>query len=142
MPVISMKDYIVSTGSAVTPTYLNEIRDQYSFVQYDDPRLYRYVSRYAPYRQIVGSDNQKFLETFNNTEIEVSNQDTYYEVTTRTENRLDMIAAEKYGFSTYWWIIAHANGIIDPFNIPNGTVLRIPPIKSLYTSTGVMSSAK
>lgn len=137
---VSMRNYIVSNGSAVTPTYLTEIRDQYSFVEYDDPRVYRYVSRYAPYRQIIGTnDNQKYLETFNDTEIDSSDQDTYYTVDIRTKNRLDIIAAEKYGFPTYWWVIAHANNIIDPFDIPYGTILRIPPLKSLYTSTGVMN---
>lgn len=141
MPNVSMKNYIVSTGSAVRPTYFTEIREQYSFVEYDDPRVYRYPSRYAPYRQIIDSDgNQKYLETFNKTEIDSSDQDDYYTVDIRTENRLDMIATEKYGFPTYWWVIAHANNLIDPFDVPYGTVLRIPPLKSLYTSTGVMNS--
>ena len=138
---ISMRNYIISNGSAVTPKYFTEIKEQYSFVEYDDPRTYRYVSRYTPYRQIIDdSENQKYLETFNNTQIDSSDQDEYYTVSIRTENRLDMIAAEKYGFSTYWWVIALANDIIDPFDVPYKTILRIPPLKSLYTSVGVMNS--
>lgn len=138
---ISMRNYIVSNGSAVTPLYVTEMKDEYSFVEYNDPRVYRYPSRYNPYRQIIDeTSNQKYLETFNNTEIDSSDQDTYYTVDIRTENRLDIIASEKYGFSTYWWVIALANNIIDPFDIPYGTILRIPPLKSLYTSIGVMNN--
>lgn len=137
----AMRNYIISSGSAVKPTYMTEIRDQYSFVQYTIPRTYNNLSRYSPYRQIIGeNDNQKYLESINNTEIVSDDLDMYTEVTVRTENRLDMIAAEFYGYSTYWWILAHANNIIDPFNVPSGTVLRVPPIKSLYMSKGVVNS--
>ena len=138
--ILSGKTYIESTGSAVSPTYQKEFRDVYSFPQYTDPREYKYLSRYTPYRQIIGDDGHKFHETFNNTEIVSSEEDQYYTVDVRTENRLDIIAAENYGFPTYWWIIAHANNIIDPFDVPYGTILRIPPIKSLYLSEGVINS--
>lgn len=137
---VSMKNYIISNGSAVRPVYFTEFKDQYSFVDYDDPRTYRYVSRYSPYRQIIDEkDGQKYHETFNNTEIKISEEDSYYTVDIRTENRLDIISSEKYGFPTYWWVIAMANDIIDPFDVPYGTILRIPPLKSLYTSTGVVN---
>lgn len=138
--IVAGKTYIESTGSAVSPSYQKEFRDVYTFPEYADPRRYEYLSRYTPYRQIIGSDNQKFLETFNNTEIINSEEDQYYTVEVRTENRLDIIAAEHYGFPNYWWIVAHANGIIDPFNVPYGTVLRIPPVKSLYLSEGVINN--
>ena len=140
-PNVSIRNYIISNGSAVRPVYFTEITDKYYFVDYDRPRKYNYVSRYTPYRQIVGySDNLKYHETFNKTEIIESSSDTYVMVNKRTENRLDMIALEKYGYPTYWWVIAHANNIIDPFDVPYGTILRIPPLRSIYSSMGVMSS--
>lgn len=54
---------------------------------------------------------------------------TTYSVTTMKERynkRLDKLAYETLGDSKFWWVIAYVNGIKDPFNIPNGTELRIP----------------
>ena len=46
------------------------------------------------------------------------------------ENRLDIISYEMYGDSTYWWLIAMANKMIDPFIVIKGSALKIPPISS------------
>lgn len=40
--------------------------------------------------------------------------------------RLDTLAAEKYGSSGYWWVIAAASGIGWGLQCPPGTILRIP----------------
>tara|TARA_R110001583_G_scaffold12000_3_gene53525 strand:- start:6814 stop:7107 length:294 start_codon:yes stop_codon:yes gene_type:complete len=40
--------------------------------------------------------------------------------------RLDTLAAEKYGRSDYWWIIAAASGIGWGLQCPPGTILRVP----------------
>lgn len=40
--------------------------------------------------------------------------------------RLDAISYRYYGDEDYWWIIALANRISDPFVIPAGRRLRIP----------------
>ena len=40
--------------------------------------------------------------------------------------RLDALAGEYYGDSSYWWIIAAASGIGWGLQIPPGTILRIP----------------
>ena len=44
-----------------------------------------------------------------------------------------------YNTPKYWWIIALSNYILDPFDIPVGTNLRIPPLLSLYNSGGVLN---
>lgn len=41
-------------------------------------------------------------------------------------DRLEIIAHKYYGDEEYWWVIALANRIIDPFAIPVGTTLHIP----------------
>lgn len=41
--------------------------------------------------------------------------------------RLDLIAYQIYGDSSYWRWIAAYNGIEDPLSVPSGSVLRIPP---------------
>lgn len=52
--------------------------------------------------------------------------DNYVEITTVNATRLDLISYLYYQTPEYWWILALANNILDPFNIPVGTILRIP----------------
>lgn len=40
--------------------------------------------------------------------------------------RIDTIAGNYYGNSSYWWVIAAASGIGYALQVPPGTVLRIP----------------
>ena len=40
--------------------------------------------------------------------------------------RLDHLAHRYYGDSDYWWVIAVANRIQDPFRLTPGTRLRVP----------------
>lgn len=42
------------------------------------------------------------------------------------EDRLDLLAFRYYGDEDYWWVIALANRISDPFSIVPGRTLRIP----------------
>ena len=42
------------------------------------------------------------------------------------EHRLDTLAGEIYGDSSYWWIIAAASGIGWNIQVPAGTLIRIP----------------
>lgn len=42
-------------------------------------------------------------------------------------DRIDYVAEEFLGSSEYWWMIMDFNPeVIDPFDIPVGTVIRIP----------------
>lgn len=40
--------------------------------------------------------------------------------------RLDTVAHRYYGDSDYWWVIALANRIKDPFKLTVGSMLRVP----------------
>lgn len=40
--------------------------------------------------------------------------------------RLDTLAGQHYGNSSYWWVIAAASGIGWGLQVPPGTVIRIP----------------
>lgn len=44
----------------------------------------------------------------------------------KSGERLDVIAHRYYGDEEYWWVIALANGISDPFSVPAGRRLRVP----------------
>lgn len=127
--------------SSNLPTHMTiaGIRETYSFPDYIEARNYNNVSRYQTYRRIRSEDdNYVYHETINQDVIEQSDSDIFITVDNITENRLDKIALNYYGISVYWWIIALANNIIDPFTVPIGTVLRIPPISSLYDKGGVL----
>jgi len=47
--------------------------------------------------------------------------------TWKSQDRPDSVAAKELGDSTLWWAIFDYNPeVIYPFNVPSGTVLRIP----------------
>ncbi|HRW10967.1 MAG TPA: hypothetical protein P5121_37960, partial [Caldilineaceae bacterium] len=45
--------------------------------------------------------------------------------------RLDQVAAKTYGNPSLWRLLAVANNIDDPAEVPAGTVLRLPPASLL-----------
>ncbi len=55
-----------------------------------------------------------------------SEQDNYHLVTIMDNLRLDLIAYKFYLEVDYWWVIALANDLLDPFNLEVGKILRIP----------------
>ena len=105
-------------------------------MRYSDPRRYEVLSRYSIYRQIISDET--YLETFNQNTIEKSDSDKFHIVTKREENRLDIISNDFYGTPNYWWILAIANELIDPFIVNVGDSIRIPPIESLFKLNGVL----
>jgi len=132
-----MKDLI--KNKALLPQYLYNNSIYYSFLKYYLPIDYTYISRYSNTNTIF--DNILgiyYHETINNKQIPVMNTDTYYTINVTTENRLDIIANMFYNMPSFWWIIAIANNITDSFNVPIGTVLRIPEITSLYENNSLL----
>jgi hypothetical protein len=57
------------------------------------------------------------------------NQSSY--VVTSSENRIDLISYEIYGDVQYWWILLVYNNLIEPENIPGGTLLLYPSLSDL-----------
>ena len=53
----------------------------------------------------------------------------FYNYSWRERDRMDMVAASLLGSPDLWWRIMDYNPeVIDAFNIPIGTVLRIPSV--------------
>jgi hypothetical protein len=104
---------------------------------YSKPRVYEHTSRYGKYRQILDGSTS-YIETFNKSDIVKSEEDKFHTVLTEQENRLDIIANIYYKDPSFSWVVALANDIIDPFVVPVGTILRIPPIVSLYNLGGAL----
>lgn len=54
---------------------------------------------------------------------------TYSEYEWKTGDRIDLVANKVYQNSRMWWVILEHNPeILDPTNIPIGTILRIPNV--------------
>jgi len=138
---MSKKSQFTYKKSAVSPPYLAGVRDYYEPMEYLPTISYGNASRYKNLRTLKDEENGRIHhESPIQQVIPLSNSDdTYITVTNETENRLDIIAYQSYGSPRYWWVIALANYIIDPFDIPVGTTLRIPPMLSLYKSGGVLN---
>lgn len=109
-------------------------------MRYAKPRVYKHVSRYGVYRQIIDNNNDAFIETVNATPVKMSDKDQYHEVLMEEENRLDIISNQYYGTPDFFWVIALANNYIDPFCVKAGTVIRIPPFNSLTQWKGALYS--
>ena len=122
----------------IKPEYIDTEKTKYTSLSYIDPANYNYVSRYSNVNRIYDKNNIAYHETGNTLSIPESADDKYYKVDNISVNRLDIIAYKFYGYSIYWWIIAVANEIIDPFNIELDTILRIPPLSSIYTKGSVL----
>lgn len=91
---------------------------------------YKRVSRYQALR-VIESLTSTYLETFNQVPVPESSGDSYHVVSPDEVNRLDIISYNFYGSSSYWWAIALANNLIDPFVINEGVMLRIPSLATL-----------
>lgn len=85
------------------------------------------VSRYQILR-VIEEGKDTYLETYNQVKVPVSDEDSYHVVTHAEVNRLDLIANDYYGVPEFWWMIALANNLIDPFIINEGVMLRIPSL--------------
>ena len=98
-------------------------------------------SRYRRLRRIRFDDGSTKIETANKISLPESNGDAFYTVTPEDAHRLDLISHKMYGTPLFWWVIAEASDIKDPFTVPVGTVLRIPEPSTLYSLEGVLSNA-
>lgn len=124
----------------VSPSFMADAREKFIPLEYLSPRQYTNACRYKNLRRIQNPDDNKiYLENWNQKIVDASEGDEYYTVAIEDKNRLDMISNYYYNTPRFWWVIALANYILDPFDVPVGTVLRIPPITALYREGGVLS---
>ena len=96
------------------------------------------TSRYRDYYRILDEEGNHRIESYDRNEIPYSEGDIYHRVTLGEQNRLDIISYNYYGTVMLWWVIAEASEIINPFDVPMNTVLRIPPLVMIYGEGGVL----
>jgi len=90
------------------------------------------LSRYAS-SDVFNAGGSLILNTFDVSLYSSTGDEQYYEVKSEDENRLELIAYKLYGDATLWWLLAYANGIIDPFTeISIGTRLLIPRKEEVF----------
>lgn len=124
----------------VSPSYLEDLREVFYPLQYYVPKNYKNNSRYTNLRRLYDEEKGVYYhESWNQKFIDESPEDNFFTVTESEKDRLDLVSYSYYGTSNYWWVIAIANEILDPFDVPVGTNLRIPPIVSLYNEGGILS---
>lgn len=91
---------------------------------------YSQTSRYQVLR-VIEDEGDTYLETYNQKFVPETEGDSYHIVEHSEVNRLDIISEKYYNTPDYWWAIALANGMIDPFVVSEGVMLRIPSFTTL-----------
>jgi hypothetical protein len=85
------------------------------------------TSRYSDANIIYYTENKLLtFTTYKKQTIKLSDQDTYYVVTSGTEYRPDLVSQTAYGTIDFWWKIMEANNIKDIFDFKAGLNIRIP----------------
>ena len=98
----------------------------------DPKRFVTPSSRYASSTVLYYTENRLLaFETYKkNKKIlnKSSKNNKYYVVTPGTEYRPDLVAAEAYGSTDFWWKIMEANNIKDIFNFKTGLNIILPDV--------------
>lgn len=98
------------------------------------------TDRFRCLKRYLDSNDEEVPETYERIIFTDRSDDILFRVSSGQVNRLDLIAGldSIYNNENLWWIIAEANDIFDPFNIPVGTVLKIPSKDKIYSLGGVL----
>lgn len=107
-------------------------------VHYLKPNKYYHISRYGNISLIEDKQyNDPYHETVFNYDVIESSGDRF--ITIEKDTRLDVLANTYYNDFSLWWVIAMANNIMDGLEtVKKDTVLRIPPIMSIYKPHSVL----
>ena len=82
------------------------------------------MKRYTRTRKKLDKSGVRVYTTTYYPQIPIEDSDTF--IYTKDGDRFDTLAYKFYGDSTYWWIIAKANGIRCKLGLKPATPLRIP----------------
>ena len=92
------------------------------------------MSRYYNYDLLKSPSisDSPWVETWERSEIPVTENDIYIEYQENENVRLDLLSYQYYKTSKLWWAIAIANNIQNMFiKLKRGTILRIPVRSSI-----------
>ena len=96
--------------------------------------------RYRHHRRYIDENDNEIPETYEKFYFSDRSDDILFKVSNREKNKIDLIAAltSVYDDEDLWWVIAEANDIYDPFDLPVGKVLKIPSKTKLHSSGGIL----
>ena len=82
------------------------------------------MKRYTRTRKKLDKSGVRVYTTTYYPQIPIEDSDTF--IYTKDGDRFDTLAYKFYGDSTYWWIIAKANGIRGKIALEPSQLIRIP----------------
>ena len=74
----------------------------------------------------------RYIAFYKRRAVSESSDDVFYQTTSGDDGKLDNISYKFYRTPLLWWVIALANGIMNPLLIPVGTRLRIPSLATVH----------
>ena len=95
-------------------------------------------STVSPYYATAFKSN--YLDVLTLRDIPINKNDAYFEITSKYENRPDLLANDIYGDSKLWWVFAVRNKSIikDPiYDLQAGIGIYIPQISTLRKVIGI-----
>ena len=85
------------------------------------------ISRYAGIQKIDQGRGFATVKTSSNIRNAIKTGVlSYSTITLKEGQRLDILAGQRYGDASLWWIIAAASGIGWGLQVPPGTIISIP----------------
>lgn len=94
-------------------------------------------SRYYHTSFVKNDENIILLNLFRTVDYTNDTENLQYHIVKPTEaNRIDKIAHDYYGDSSFWWLIAIANNMINPFVLVPGTTIKVP-LTQTYIAKGI-----
>jgi hypothetical protein len=111
------------------------------FIDNTEPN--RPLSRYNGIRLLLNANRIPVQETWEMDEIEENEGDSYFEVTAEYAHRPDLISLLFYGTEQFYWVIAFANKLMEPFaQTIVGLRLRIPDRETVFQTILVQQNAR
>lgn len=90
---------------------------------------YDYISRYAVFPYYYNVDDKKYMQGITG---QLDSNSVYMLHEVKAGETLDSIALDNYSNSTYFWVIADFNHIIDPYKpLKVGTKIKIPTLADI-----------
>ena len=99
-------------------------------IQYTRIQARKFVPSGSRYYEsdVIYYGEQKYITfpTYKKTDIKSSDQDKYTVINKSYEYRPDLVSADFYGTTIFWWKIMEANNIKDIYDFKSGISIYIP----------------
>lgn len=88
-------------------------------------------SRYLKSSNVVTYNGVRMYDIPYSVTTDNSPDDEFLVITSKYVNRYDKISYDKYANSRFWWVLSDINNKDNPFELNQGTTLRIPSLNNL-----------